>query len=40
LRSFVCPFVVAAAELGNFRTVLSVAMLREDELIGAITIYR
>ena len=34
------PFVVAAAELGNFRTVLSVPMLRDDELIGAITIYR
>jgi len=34
------PFAVAAAELGNFRTVLSVPMLRDDELIGAITIYR
>src|SRR5215472_17171683 len=34
------PFVVAAAELGNFRTVLSVPMLRDDELIGAITLYR
>src|SRR5215469_7087081 len=34
------PFAVAAAELGNFRTVLSVPMLRDDELIGAVTIYR
>jgi GAF domain-containing protein len=34
------PFVVDAAELGNFRTVLSVPMLRDDELIGAININR
>jgi two-component system, NtrC family, sensor kinase len=34
------PFVIDAAELGNFRTVLSVPMLRDDELIGAININR
>jgi hypothetical protein len=34
------PFVVDAAELGSFRTVLSVPMLRDDELIGAININR
>jgi GAF domain-containing protein len=34
------PFVVSAAERGGYRTLLSVPMLKEDELIGAITIYR
>jgi GAF domain-containing protein len=34
------PFVVSAAELGGFRTVLSVPMLKDNELIGVITIYR
>jgi GAF domain-containing protein len=34
------PFVIDAAELGNFRTVLSVPMLRDDALIGAININR
>jgi GAF domain-containing protein len=34
------PFVVAAAELGGYRTVLSVPMLKDDELIGAININR
>src|SRR3974377_457600 len=34
------PFVVAGAELGSYRTILSVPMLKEDKLIGAITIYR
>src|SRR5215472_7834259 len=34
------PFVVDAAELGGYRTVLSVPMLKENELIGAINISR
>jgi signal transduction histidine kinase len=34
------PFVLTATDLGGFRTVLSVPMLREDELIGVISIYR
>src|SRR5262245_14687157 len=32
--------VVAAVELGGIRTTVSVPMLRDNELIGAITIYR
>jgi two-component system, NtrC family, sensor kinase len=34
------PFVVAGTELGGYRTILSVPMLNEDKLIGAISIYR
>src|SRR5262245_11255838 len=34
------PFVVAAATLGGYRAVLSVPMVKEDTLIGAINIYR
>jgi signal transduction histidine kinase/putative methionine-R-sulfoxide reductase with GAF domain len=34
------PFVVAAAELAGYRTVVSVPMLKEDELIGAINLTR
>jgi len=34
------PFVVAAATLGGYRAVLSVPMVKEDTLIGAISIYR
>jgi GAF domain-containing protein len=34
------PFVVAGAELGGFQTVVSVPMLKEDKLIGIISIYR
>ena len=34
------PFVVAGVEQGGFRTVLSVPMLKDNELIGAIVIYR
>ena len=34
------PWVVSAVELGKFRTVLAVPMLKDDELIGAITIMR
>ena len=32
--------VVAAVELGGIRTFLAVPMLKEDELIGAFTVYR
>ena len=34
------PVMVAAAELGKFRTALGVPMLKDDELIGVITINR
>src|ERR1700738_2640717 len=34
------PFVVTAVALGGYRTILSVPMLKEDELIGVISIYR
>jgi GAF domain-containing protein len=34
------PFVVAGAELGGYRTIVSVPMLKEDELVGVISIYR
>jgi GAF domain-containing protein/CheY-like chemotaxis protein len=34
------PHVTAAVELGGFRTVLAVPMLRENELVGVINIYR
>jgi GAF domain-containing protein len=34
------PFVVAGADLGGYRTIISVPMLKDNELIGAITIYR
>ena len=34
------PFLVSAVERGGYRTVISVPMLKEDELIGAISIYR
>jgi two-component system, NtrC family, sensor kinase len=34
------PIVVAAVELGGFRTVLAVPLLRDDNLIGCISIYR
>jgi len=34
------PFIVAAATLGGYRAVLDVPMLKEDTLIGVITIYR
>ena len=34
------PFVVAGAELGGYRTAVAVPMLKEDELVGAISIYR
>jgi signal transduction histidine kinase len=34
------PFMVAAVELGGYRTALGVPMLRDNELIGAITINR
>ena len=31
---------VAAVKLGGFRTILNIPMLKEDELVGAIAIYR
>ena len=34
------PFVVAGADLGGFRAIISVPMLKDDQLIGAISIYR
>ena len=34
------PFVVSAVALGGYRSVLSVPMLHEDELVGIITIFR
>jgi GAF domain-containing protein len=34
------PTIVAAVELGGFRTCLLVPMLRDDELVGAISILR
>src|SRR5262249_3089764 len=34
------PFARAATDLGGYRTVLSVPMLKEGELIGIISIYR
>ena len=34
------PFVVAEVKLGGYRTVLAVPMLKDNELIGAIAIYR
>jgi signal transduction histidine kinase len=34
------PFVLAATDLGGFRTVLSVPILRKGELVGIISIYR
>jgi GAF domain-containing protein/anti-sigma regulatory factor (Ser/Thr protein kinase) len=34
------PFVVAAVQLGGYRTALSVPLLKQDELMGAMSIYR
>ena len=34
------PFVIAGTDLGGYRTIISVPMLKDDELIGAISIYR
>ena len=34
------PVVVAAVELGGVRTLLGVPMLKEDQLVGAILLYR
>ena len=34
------PFLVTAVAHGGYRTVISVPMLKEDELMGVITIYR
>ena len=34
------PFVVAAVELGGFRTALGVPLLKDNDLVGAMTIFR
>ena len=34
------PFVVAGADLGGYRTIVSVPMVKESELVGVISIYR
>jgi len=34
------PFAVQAVQLGGYRTVVSVPLLKEHELVGAISIYR
>jgi GAF domain-containing protein len=34
------PFVVAGVDLGGYRTIVSVPMLKENELVGVISIYR
>ena len=34
------PETVSAVELGGIRTVPAVPMLKEDELVGAFTVYR
>jgi GAF domain-containing protein len=34
------PVFVAAVNLGRFRTILTVPLIKEDQLIGAISIYR
>jgi GAF domain-containing protein len=34
------PYAVSAVELGGYRTIAAVPMLKEDELVGAILIYR
>ena len=34
------PFVVAGADLGGYRTIVSVPMIKKSELIGVISIYR
>jgi GAF domain-containing protein len=34
------PFVLSATDLGGYRTIVCVPMLKENELVGAISIYR
>ena len=34
------PFVRSGVDLGGYRTVLAVPMLKDDDLIGALAIYR
>jgi two-component system, NtrC family, sensor kinase len=34
------PVAVAGTELGNYRTIVSVPMLKDDRLVGVISIYR
>jgi len=34
------PFVVAGADLGGYRTIVSVPMVKKNELVGVISIYR
>ena len=33
------PFVVRSVELGGYRSVVNVPMLKENKLVGAISIY-
>ena len=34
------PYIISAVELGGYRTIAAVPMLKDDELVGAILIYR
>jgi GAF domain-containing protein len=34
------PFVVSAVKMGGYRSVLSVPMIKEDQVVGVITIFR
>ena len=34
------PYIVAGVELGGVRTVLTVPMLKDNDLIGAFSVYR
>jgi GAF domain-containing protein len=34
------PIIVSSVELGGFRTVLAVPMVKDDKLVGAISVYR
>jgi two-component system NtrC family sensor kinase len=34
------PFTVSGADLGGYRTIISVPMLKDNELVGVISIYR
>ena len=34
------PYIISAVELGGYRTIAAIPMLKDDELVGAIVIYR